>query len=153
MARSFACRPSEGLQRTPVYWSSSPEGVPDAHLPAPLHAPSMIDQVLTKYAAPSSIVKAESEAVGRERDAVMGDDRKLIVRAPASTRSVRSQCPDRGGRGFDDSVCSPSPSAASAWTGRRRAHQPPELAYGWRSDGRPAQPRSVPEVKKESRLT
>ena len=78
MTKSFAADHQKYYSGRPVYWSlESPKGTFRALIYLHRYTPDTVGQVLTKYAAPFvDRLKAESEAVGRERDAVMGADRK-----------------------------------------------------------------------------
>ena len=138
MAKSFAADHQKDYSSRPVYWSlESPKGTFRALIYLHRYTPDTVGQVLTKYAAPFvDRLKAESEAVGRERDAVMGDDRKAD-RARARIDKKRSEIDATIAevQGFIDSVLQP--------LAQRRIHLDLDdgvrinrlkLAYGWRSD-------------------
>ena len=138
MAKSFAADHQKDYSGRPVYWSlESPKGTFRALIYLHRYTPDMVGQVLTKYAAPFvDRLKAESEAVGRERDAVMGDDRKAD-RARARIDKKRSEIDAQIAevQGFIDSVLQP--------LAQRRIHLDLDdgvrinrlkLAYGWRAD-------------------
>ena len=138
MAKSFAADHQKDYSGRPVYWSlESPKGTFRALIYLHRYTPDTVGQVLTKYAAPFvDRLKAESEAVGRERDAVMGDDRKAD-RARARIDKKRSEIDAQVAevQGFIDSVLQP--------LAQRRIHLDLDdgvrinrlkLAYGWRSD-------------------
>ena len=138
MAKSFAADHQKDYSGRPVYWSlESPKGTFRALIYLHRYTPDTVGQVLTKYAAPFvDRLKAESEAVGRERDAVMGDDRKAD-RARARIDKKRSEIDAKVAevQGYIDSVLQP--------LAQRRIHLDLDdgvrinrlkLAYGWRSD-------------------
>ena len=138
MAKSFAADHQRDYSGRPVYWSlESPKGTFRALIYLHRYIPDTVGQVLTKYAAPFvDRLKAESEAVGRERDAVMGDDRKAD-RARARIDKKRSEIDAKVAevQGYIDSVLQP--------LAQRRIHLDLDdgvrinrlkLAYGWRSD-------------------
>ena len=156
MAKSFAADHQKDYSSRPVYWSlESPKGTFRALIYLHRYTPDTVGQVLTKYAAPFvDRLKAESEAVGRERDAVMGDDRKAD-RARARIDKKRSEIDAKVAevQGFIDSVLQP--------LAQRRIHLDLDdgvrinrlkLAYGWRSDlkdlPQPAIGAATTEVKK-----
>ena len=138
MAKSFAADHQRDYSGRPVYWSlESPKGTFRALIYLHRYTPDTVGQVLTKYAAPFvDRLKAESEAVGRERDAVMGDERKAN-RERARIDKMRSEIDAKVAevQGFIDSVLQP--------LAQRRIHLDLDdgvrinrlkLAYGWRSD-------------------
>ena len=138
MAKSFAADHQRDYSGRPVYWSlESPKGTFRALIYLHRYTPDTVGQVLTKYAAPFvDRQKAESEAVGRERDAVMGDDRKAD-RERARIDKKRSEIDAKVAevQGYIDSVLQP--------LAQRRIHLDLDdgvrinrlkLAYGWRSD-------------------
>lgn len=156
MAKSFAADHQKDYSGRPVYWSlESPKGTFRALIYLHRYTPDTVGQVLTKYAAPFvDRLKAESEAVGRERDAVMGDDRKAD-RERARIDKKRSEIDAQVAevQGFIDSVLQP--------LAQRRIHLDLDdgvrinrlkLAYGWRSDlkdlPQPAIGAATPDVKK-----
>lgn len=156
MAKSFAADHQKDYSGRPVYWSlESPKGTFRALIYLHRYTPDTVGQVLTKYAAPFvDRLKAESEAVGRERDAVMGDDRKAD-RERARVDKKRSEIDAKVAevQGYIDSVLQP--------LAQRRIHLDLDdgvrinrlkLAYGWRSDlkdlPQPAIGAATPEVKK-----
>ena len=156
MAKSFAADHQKDYSGRPVYWSlESPKGTFRTLIYLHRYTPDTVGQVLTKYAAPFvDRLKAESEAVGRERDAVMGDDRKAD-RARARIDKKRSEISAQIAevRGFIDSVLQP--------LAQRRIRLDLDdgvrinrlkLAYGWRSDladlPQPAIGAATPEVKR-----
>ena len=156
MAKSFAADHQKEYSGRPVYWSlESPKGTFRALIYLHRYTPDTVGQVLTKYAAPFvDRLKAESEAVGRERDAVMGDDRKAD-RARARIDKKRSEIDAKVAevQGFIDSVLQP--------LAQRRIHLDLDdgvrinrlkLAYGWRPDlvdlAQPAIGAATTEVKK-----
>ena len=156
MAKSFAADHQKDYSGRPVYWSlESSKGTFRALIYLHRYTPDTVGQVLTKYAAPFvDRLKAESEAVGRERDAVMGDDRKAD-RARARIDKKRSEIDAQVAevQGFIDSVLQP--------LAQRRIHLDLDdgvrinrlkLAYGWRSDlkdlPQPAIGAATTEVKK-----
>ena len=156
MAKSFAADHQKDYSGRPVYWSlESPKGTFRALIYLHRYTPDTVGQVLTKYAAPFvDRLKAESEAVGRERDAVTGDDRKAD-RERARIDKKRSEIDAKVAevQGFIDSVLQP--------LAQRRIHLDLDdgvrinrlkLAYGWRSDladlPRPAIGDATTDVKK-----
>ena len=156
MAKSFAADHQKDYSGRPVYWSlESPKGTFRALIYLHRYTPDTVGQVLTKYAAPFvDRLKAESEAVGRERDAVMGDDRKAD-RERARVDKKRSEIDAKVAEvlGYIDSVLQP--------LAQRRIHLDLDdgvrinrlkLAYGWRTDltdlPQPAIGAATPEVKK-----
>ena len=157
MAKSFAADHQKDYSGHPVYWSlESPKGTFRALIYLHRYTPDTVGQVLTKYAAPFvDRLKAESEAVGRERDAVMGDDRKAD-RARARIDKKRSEIDAKVAevQGYIDSVLQP--------LAQRRIHLDLDdgvrinrlkLAYGWRSDladlPQPAIGTATAAIKKE----
>lgn len=156
MAKSFAADHQKDYSGRPVYWSlESPKGTFRALIYLHRYTPDTVGQVLTKYAAPFvDRLKAESEAVGRERDAVMGDDRKADrERARIDKRRAEIDATIAEVQGFIDSVLQP--------LAQRRIHLDLDdgvrinrlkLAYGWRSDladlPQPAIGAATPEVKR-----
>ena len=156
IAKSFAADHQRDYSGRPVYWSlESPKGTFRALIYLHRYTPDTVGQVLTKYAAPFvDRLKAESEAVGRERDAVMGDDRKAN-RERARIDKKRSEIDAKVAevQGFIDSVLQP--------LAQRRVHLDLDdgvrinrlkLAYGWRSDladlPHPAIGDATPDVKR-----
>ena len=156
MAKSFNADHQKDYSGRPVYWSlESPKGTFGALIYLHRYTPDTVGQVLTKYAAPFvDRLKAESEAVGRERDAVMGDDRKAN-RERARIDKKRSEIDAKVAevQGFTDSVLQP--------LAQRRIHLDLDdgvrinrlkLAYGWRSDladlPHPAIGDATPDVKR-----
>ena len=156
MAKSFAADHQKDFSGRPVYWSlESPKGTFRALIYLHRYTPDTVGQVLTKYAAPFvDRLKAESEAIGRERDAVMGDDRKAD-RERARIDKKRSEIDAQVAevQSFIDSVLQP--------LAQRRIHLDLDdgvrinrlkLAYGWRSDladlPQPAIGAATPEVKR-----
>lgn len=138
MAKSFAADHQKYYSGRPVYWSlESPKGTFRALIYLHRYTPDTVGQVLTKYAAPFvDRLKAESEAVGRERDAVMGDDRKAD-RARARIDKKRSEIDAKVAevQGFIDSVLQPLAQRRTRLDlddGVRINRL--KLAYGWRSD-------------------
>mgnify|MGYP000979301593 CR=1 FL=1 len=138
MAKSFTADHQKEYSGRPVYWPvESPKGTFRALIYLHRYTPDTIGQVLTKYAAPFvDRLKAESEAVGRERDAVAGDDRKAN-RERARIDKKRSEIDAQVAevQGYIDSVLQP--------LAQRRIHLDLDdgvrinrlkLAYGWRSD-------------------
>ena len=138
MAKSFAADHQKDYSGRPVYWSlESPKGTFRALIYLHRYTPDIIGQVLTKYAAPFvDRLKAESEAIGRERDAVMGDDRKSDrERARFDKKRAEIDATIAEVQGYIDSVLQP--------LAQRRIHLDLDdgvrinrlkLAYGWRSD-------------------
>ena len=156
MAKSFAVDHQKDYSGRPVYWAlESPKGTFRALIYLHRYTPDTVGQVLTKYAAPFvDRLKAESEAVGRERDAVKGNDRK-DDRERARIDKKRSEIDAKVAevQGFIDSVLQP--------LAQRRIHLDLDdgvrinrlkLAYGWRSDladlPQPAIGAATPDVKK-----
>ena len=156
MAKSFAADHQKDYSGRPVYWSiESPKGTFRALIYLHRYTPDTVGQVLTKYAAPFvDRLKAESEAVGRERDAVMGDDRKAN-RERARIDKKRSEIDAKVAevQGYIDSVLQP--------LAQRRIRLDLDdgvrinrlkLAYGWRSDladlPQPAIGAATPDVKR-----
>jgi len=138
MAKAFAADHQKEYSGRPVYWPvESPKGTFRALIYLHRYTPDTIGQVLTKYAAPFvDRLKAEAEALGRERDAVAGDDKKAD-RARARIDKKRSEIDARVAevQGFIDSVLQP--------LAQRRIHLDLDdgvrinrlkLAYGWRPD-------------------
>ena len=156
MAKSFAADHQKDYSGRPVYWSlESPKGMFRALIYLHRYTPDTVGQVLTKYAAPFvDRLKAESEAVGRERDAVMGDDRKADrERARIDKRRAEIDATIAEVQGYIDSVLQP--------LAQRRIHLDLDdgvrinrlkLAYGWRSDladlPQPAIGAATPDVKR-----
>ena len=156
MAKSFAADHQKDYSSRPVYWSlESPKGTFRALIYLHRYTPDTVGQVLTKYAAPFvDRLKAESEAVGRERDAVMGDDRKADrERARFDKKRAEIDAKVAEVQGYIDSVLQP--------LAQRRIHLDLDdgvrinrlkLAYGWRSDlkylPQPAIGAATPDVKK-----
>ena len=138
MAKSFAADHQKEYSGRPVYWSlESPKGTFRALIYLHRYTPDTVGQVLTKYAAPFvDRLKAESEAVGRERDAVMGADRKAD-RERARIDKKRSEIDAKVAevQGFIDSVLQPLAQRRTRLDlddGVRINRL--KLAYGWRSD-------------------
>lgn len=156
MAKSFAADHQKDYSGRPVYWSlESPKGTFRALIYLHRHTPDTVGQVLTKYAAPFvDRLKAESEAIGRERDAVMGDDRKADrERARIDKRRAEIDATIAEVQGYIDSILQP--------LAQRRIHLDLDdgvrinrlkLTYGWRSDlpdlPQPAIGAATTEVKK-----
>ena len=138
MAKSFAADHQKYYSGRPVYWSlESPKGTFRALIYLHRYTPDTVGQVLTKYAAPFvDRLKAESEAVGRERDAVMGDDRKADrERARIDKRRSEIDAKVAEVQGFIDSVLQPLAQRRTRLDlddGVRINRL--KLAYGWRSD-------------------
>lgn len=157
MAKSFATDHQKDYSGRPVYWSlESSKGTFRALIYLHRYTPDTVGQVLTKYAAPFvDRLKVESEAVGRERDAVMGDDRKADhERADIDKRRAEIDADIAEVQGFIDSVLQP--------LAQRRIHLDLDdgvrinrlkLAYGWRSDladlPKPAIGAATPAIKNE----
>lgn len=157
MAKSFAADHQKDYSGRPVYWSlESPKGTFRALIYLHRYTPDTVGQVLTKYAAPFvDRLKAESEAIGREREAVMGDDRKADrERARIDKRRAEIDAKIAEVQGFIDSVLQP--------LAQRRIHLDLDdgvrinrlkLAYGWRSDladlPQPAIGAATAAIKKE----
>lgn len=156
MAKSFAADHQKDYSGRPVYWPlESPKGTFRALIYLHRYTPDTVGQVLTKYAAPFvDRLKVESEAIGRERDAVMGDDRKADrERARIDKRRAEIDATIAEVQGFIDSILQP--------LAQRRIHLDLDdgvrinrlkLAYGWRSDladlPQPAIGAATTEVKK-----
>ena len=157
MVKSFVADHQKEYSGRPVYWClESPKGTFRALIYLHRYTPDTIGQVLTKYAAPFvDRLKAESEAVGRERDAVMGDDRKAD-RERARIYKKRSEIDAQVAevQGFIDSVLQP--------LAQRRIHLDLDdgvrinrlkLTYGWRPDlkdlPQPAIGAATAAIKKE----
>ena len=138
MAKSFAADHQKDYSGRPVYWSiESPKGTFRALIYLHRYTPDTVGQVLTKYAAPFvDRLKAESEAVGRERDAVKGNDKKSdCERARIDKKRSEIDAKVAEVQGYIDSVLQP--------LAQRRIHLDLDdgvrinrlkLAYGWRSD-------------------
>ena len=138
MTKSFTADHQKDYSGRPVYWSlESPRGTFRALIYLHRYTPDTVGQVLTKYAAPFvDRLKAESEAVGRERDAVTGDDRKADrERARIDKKRAEIDATIAEVQGYIDSVLQP--------LAQRRIHLDLDdgvrinrlkLAYGWRSD-------------------
>lgn len=157
MAKSFAADHQKDYGGRPVYWSlESPKGTFRALIYLHRYTPDTVGQVLTKYAAPFvDRLKAESEAVGRERDAVMGDDRKSDrERARIDKKRAEIDAKVAEVQGYIDSVLQP--------LAQRRIHLDLDdgvrinrlkLAYGWRADlkdlPQPAIGAATAAIKKE----
>ena len=157
IAKSFAADHQKDYSGRPVYWLlESPKGTFRSLIYLHRYTPDTVGQVLTKYAAPFvDRLKAESEAVGRERDAVMGDDRKADrERAGIDKRRAEIDADIAEVQGFIDSVLQP--------LAQRRIHLDLDdgvrinrlkLAYGWRSDladlPKPAIGAATAAIKKE----
>ena len=156
MAKTFAADHQQEYSGRPVYWPvESPKGTFRALIYLHRYTPDTIGQVLTKYAAPFvDRLKAEGEMLGRERDAVAGDDKKAD-RARAHIDKKRSEIDAQVAevQGFIDSVLQP--------LAQRRIHLDLDdgvrinrlkLAYGWRSDladlPQPAIGAATPDVKR-----
>ena len=156
MAKSFAADHQKDYSGRPVYWSlESPKGTLRALIYLHRYTPDTVGQVLTKYAAPFvDRLKAESEAIGRDRDAVKGNDRKADrERARFDKKRAEIDATIAEVQGFIDSVLQP--------LAQRRIHLDLDdgvrinrlkLAYGWRSDlkdlPQPAIGAATTEVKK-----
>ena len=156
MTKSFTADHQKDYSGRPVYWSlESPRGTFRALIYLHRYTPDTVGQVLTKYAAPFvDRLKAESEAVGRERDAVTGDDRKADrERARIDKKRAEIDATIAEVQGYIDSVLQP--------LAQRRIHLDLDdgvrinrlkLAYGWRSDlkdlPQPAIGAATTEVKK-----
>lgn len=157
MAKSFAADHQKEYSARPVYWSlESPKGTFRALVYLHCYTPDTVGQLLTKYAAPFvDRLKAESEAVGRERDAVKGNDRKSDrERARIDKRRAEIDATIAEVQGYMDSVLQP--------LAQRRIHLDLDdgvrinrlkLAYGWRSDladlPQPAIGAATAAIKKE----
>lgn len=156
MAKSFAADHQKDYSGRPVYWSlESPKGTFRALIYLHRYTPDTVGQVLTKYAAPFvDRLKAESEAVGRERDAVMGADKKADrERARIDKKRAEIDAMIAEVQGYIDSVLQP--------LAQRRIHLDLDdgvrinrlkIAYGWRSDladlPQPAIGAATPDVKR-----
>lgn len=156
MAKSFAADHQKDYSGRPVYWSlESPKGTFRALVYLHRYTPDTVGQVLTKYAAPFvDRLKAESDAIGRERDAVKGNDRKSDrERARFDKRRAEIDATIAEVQGYIDSVLQP--------LAQRRIRLDLDdgvrinrlkLAYGWRSDladlPQPAIGAATPEVKR-----
>lgn len=156
MAKSFAADHQKDYSGRPVYWSlESPKGTFRALIYLHRYTPDTVGQVLTKYAAPFvDRLKAESEAIGRDRDAVKGNDRNSDrERARIDKKRVEIDATIAEVQGYIDSVLQP--------LAQRRIHLDLDdgvrinrlkLAYGWRSDladlAQPAIGDATTEVKK-----
>ena len=156
MAKSFNADHQKDYSGRPVYWSlESPKGTFRALIYLHRYTPDTVGQVLTKYAAPFvDRLKAESEAIGRDRDAVKGNDRKSDrERARIDKKRAEIDATIADVQGFIDSVLQP--------LAQRRIHLDLDdgvrinrlkLAYGWRSDlkdlPQPAIGAATTEVKK-----
>ena len=157
MAKSFAADHQKDYSGRPVYWSlESPKGTFRALIYLHRYTPDTVGQVLTKYAAPFvDRLKAESDAIGRERDAVKGNDRKSDrERARIDKKRAEIDAKVAEVQGFIDSVLQP--------LAQRRIHLDLDdgvrinrlkLAYGWRSDladlPQPAIGAATAAIKKE----
>ena len=157
MAKSFAADHQKDYSGRPVYWSlESPKGTFRALIYLHRYTPDTVGQVLTKYAAPFvDRLKAESDTIGRERDAVKGNDRKSDrERARIDKRRAEIDATIAEVQGYIDSVLQP--------LAQRRIHLDLDdgvrinrlkLAYGWRSDladlPQPAIGAATAAVKKE----
>ena len=154
MAKSFAVDHQKDYSGRPVYWSlESPKGAFRALIYLHRYTPDTIGQVLTKYAAPFvDRLKAESEAIGRDRDAVKGNDRKSDrERARFDKKHAEIDATIAEVQGYIDSVLQP--------LAQRRIRLDLDdgvrikLAYGWRSDladlPQPAIGAATAAVKKE----
>ena len=156
MAKTFAADHQQEYSGRPVYWPvESPKGTFRALIYLHRYTPDTIGQVLTKYAAPFvDRLKAEAEMLGRERDAVAGDDKKADrARARIDKKRLEISAQIAEVQGFIDSVLQP--------LAQRRIHLDLDdgvrinrlkLAYGWRSDlpdlPQPAIGEATTEVKK-----
>ena len=157
MAKSFAADHQKDYSGRPVYWSlESPKGTFRALIYLHRYTPDTVGQVLTKCAAPFvDRLKAESEVIGRERDAVMGDDWKADrERARIDKKRAEIDATIAEVQGYIDSVLQP--------LAQRRIHLDLDdgvrinrlkLAYGWRSDladlPQPAIGTATAAIKKE----
>lgn len=157
MAKSFAVDHQKDYSGRPVYWSlESPKGAFRVLIYLHRYTPDTIGQVLTKYAAPFvDRLKAESEAIGRDRDAVKGNDRKSDrERARFDRKRAEIDATIAEVQGYIDSVLQP--------LAQRRIRLDLDdgvrinrlkLAYGWRSDladlPQPAIGAATAAVKKE----
>lgn len=156
MAKSFATDHQKEYSGRPVYWSlESPKGTFRALIYLHRYTPDTVGQVLTKYAAPFvDRLKAESEAIGRDRDAVKGNDRKSDrERARFDKKRAEIDATIAEVQGYIDSVLQP--------LAQRRIHLDLDdgvrinrlkLAYGWRLDladlPQPAIGAATPDVKR-----
>ena len=156
MAKSFAADHQKDYSGRPVYWSlESPKGTFRALVYLHRYTPDTVGQVLTKYAAPFvDRLKAESDAIGRDRDAVKGNDRKSDrERARIDKKRAEIDATIAEVQGYIDSVLQP--------LAQRRIHLDLDdgvrinrlkLAYGWRSDladlPQPAIGAATPDVKR-----
>jgi len=156
MAKSFAADHQKDYSGRPVYWSlESPKGTFRALIYLHRYTPDTVGQVLTKYAAPFvDRLKAESEVIGRERDAVKGNDRKSDrERARIDKKRAEIDATIAEVQGYIDSVLQP--------LAQRRIHLDLDdgmrinrlkLAYGWRTDladlPQPAIGAATPDVKR-----
>ena len=156
MAKSFAADHQKDYSGRPVYWSlESPKGTFRALIYLHRYTPDTVGQVLTKYTAPFvDRLKAESEAIGRDRDAVKGNDRKADrERARFDKKRAEIDATIAEVHGYIDSVLQP--------LAQRRIRLDLDdgvrinrlkLAYGWRSDladlPQPAIGAATPDVKK-----
>lgn len=157
MAKSFAADHQKDYSGRPIYWSlESPKGTFRALIYLHRYTPDTVGQVLTKYAAPFvDRLKAESEAIGRDRDAVKGNDRKSDrERARFDRKRAEIDATIAEVQGYIDSVLQP--------LAQRRIRLDLDdgvrinrlkLAYGWRSDladlPQPAIGAATAAVKKE----
>ena len=157
MAKSFAADHQKDYSGRPIYWSlESPKGTFRALIFLHRYTPDTVGQVLTKYAAPFvDRLKAESEAIGRDRDAVKGNDRKSDrERARFDRKRAEIDATIAEVQGYIDSVLQP--------LAQRRIRLDLDdgvrinrlkLAYGWRSDladlPQPAIGAATAAVKKE----
>ena len=157
MAKSFAADHQKDYSGRPINWSlESPKGTFRALIYLHRYTPDTVGQVLTKYAAPFvDRLKAESEAIGRERDAVKGNDRKSDrERARFDRKRAEIDATIAEVQGYIDSVLQP--------LAQRRIRLDLDdgvrinrlkLAYGWRSDladlPQPAIGAATAAVKKE----
>ena len=157
MAKSFAVDHQKDYSGRPIYWSlESPKGAFRALIYLHRYTPDTIGQVLTKYAAPFvDRLKVESEAIGRDRDAVKGNDGKSDrERARFDKKRAEIDATIAEVQGFIDSVLQP--------LAQRRIRLDLDdgvrinrlkLAYGWRSDladlPQPAIGAATAAVKKE----
>lgn len=157
MAKSFAADHQKDYSGRPVYWSlESPKGTFRALIYLHRYTPDTVGQVLTKYAAPFvDRLKAQSDAIGRDRDAVKGNDRKSDrERARFDKKRSEIDATIAEVQGFIDSVLQP--------LAQRRIHLDLDdgvrinrlkLAYGWRTDladlPQPAIGAATAAIKKE----
>lgn len=156
MAKSFAADHQKDYSGRPVYWSlESPKGTFRALIYLHRYTPDTVGQVLTKYTAPFvDRLKAESEAIGRDRDAVKGNDRKADrERARFDKKRAEIDATIAEVQGYIDSVLQP--------LAQRRIRLDLDdgvrinrlkLAYGWRTDlkdlPQPAIGAATPDVKR-----